>query len=105
MIAFLLFSVLSGLGADSGAAPPAPVEVQVSAAAAPSPLRTDLIDITLERRKNGKIESMATGHVFQAGDVIRMRLNSHFVGFLYVMNQGTSGKFTTVFPAADTGER
>jgi hypothetical protein len=63
----------------------------------------DLIEITLERKKNGKIEAMAAGHVFETGDVIRMRLNSHYLGYLYVMNQGTSGRFSTVFPAADTG--
>ena len=103
MIVFLLFSVLSGFGGVAGAATPVAGDLQVNAASAPSQAKSDLLDITLERRKNGKVESMATGHVFQAGDVIRMRLNSHFVGFLYVMNQGTSGKFTTVFPAADTG--
>ncbi len=63
----------------------------------------DLIEITLERKKNGKVEAMATGHVFETGDVIRMRLSSHYLGYLYVMNQGTSGRFSTVFPAADTG--
>ena len=63
----------------------------------------DLVEITLERKKNGRVEPMATGHVFETGDVIRMRLNSHYLGYLYVMNQGTSGRFSTVFPSADTG--
>jgi hypothetical protein len=62
-----------------------------------------LVDITLERKKDGKVETMAAGHVFEPGDVIRLRLQSHYSGFLYVMNQGSSGQFATVFPAADTG--
>ena len=99
MIALLLLFVLGVSGGSAAAARPGDAQ----ATAAPPAAKADLLDITLERRKNGKVEPMATGHVFQAGDVIRMRLNSHFVGFLYVMNQGTSGKFTTVFPAADTG--
>ncbi len=62
-----------------------------------------LVDITLERRHDGKIEAMAAGHVFATGDIIRLRLTSHYEGFLYVMNQGTSGRFATVFPAAQSG--
>ena len=46
---------------------------------------------------------MAAGHVFAPGDVIRLRLTSHYDGYLYVMDQGTSGKFMTVFPATQTG--
>ena len=62
-----------------------------------------LLDITLERRRNGKVEPMSSGHVFEAGDEVRLRLKSHYNGFLYVMDQGTSGRFATVFPANDTG--
>jgi hypothetical protein len=61
------------------------------------------LEITLERKRDGKIETMAPGHVFQNGDQFRLRLGSHYEGFLYVMDQGTSGRFATVFPAVDTG--
>ena len=61
------------------------------------------LEITLERRRDGKVETMAPGHVFQNGDQVRLRLASHYEGFLYVMDQGTSGRFATVFPAVDTG--
>jgi len=62
-----------------------------------------LLEITLERRREGKIETMAPGHVFQNGDQFRLRLKSHYNGYLYMMDQGTSGRFATVFPAADAG--
>lgn len=94
MVGFLLLSL--ALAADPGM-----VNGSVQTAAAKS--APDLVEITLERQKKDKVESMATGHVFEKGDVIRLRLNSHYQGFLYVMDQGTSGKFATVFPAADTG--
>ncbi len=61
------------------------------------------VDITLEQKKNGKVEAMAAGHVFEPGDIIRLRLESRYEGFLYVMDQGSSGKFMTVFPSAETG--
>ena len=69
---------------------------------APKPAST-LLDITLERQSGTKAEAVSPEHVFATGDVIRIRLTSHYTGFLYVMDQGSSGHFTTVFPAADTG--
>ena len=68
-----------------------------------TPTSAMLVDITLERRRDGKIEPMAAGHVFATGDVIRLKLTSHYDGYLYVMNQGTSGKFATVYPSMQTG--
>jgi hypothetical protein len=62
-----------------------------------------LLEITLERKRDGKVEPMAAAHVFQHGDTIRFRLKSHYDGFLYVMDQGTSGHFSTLFPSADAG--
>jgi hypothetical protein len=63
-----------------------------------------MVDITLERqRSDGKVEPMTAAHVFAAGDTIRIRLTSHYDGYLYVMDQGTSGRFATVFPAIATG--
>ena len=70
----------------------------------PKPPAT-LLDITLERQltPTSKPEAVSPEHVFNAGDTIRIRLTSHYTGYLYVMDQGSSGHFTTVFPAADTG--
>ena len=62
-----------------------------------------IVEITLERQRGEKVEAMAPGHVFDKGDVIRLKVTSHYDGYLYVMDQGTSGKFATVFPGMQTG--
>jgi hypothetical protein len=60
--------------------------------------------ITLEKKgADGVAVPMAADHVFSAGDTIRFRVVSQFDGYVYVMDQGTSGKFATLFPAGDTG--
>ena len=80
--------------------PSAPDSAVSHATALAAPM---VVDITLERKRNGKVEAMAAGHVFAPGDIIRLKLTSHYDGYLYVMDQGTSGKFSTVFPAVQTG--
>jgi hypothetical protein len=70
-----------------------------AAAAAPPALH-----ISLERKlPDGKVEAMASDHVFDTGDVVHFRVESEYDGYLYVMDQGTSGRFTTVFPTAEAG--
>ena len=61
------------------------------------------VEVTLERREIGTWKSTDPGHVFANGDQIRFRFKSNFAGFLYVVNEGTSGDTTTLFPSADTG--
>jgi hypothetical protein len=46
---------------------------------------------------------MPPKRVFNSGDTIRIRVTSHFDGYLYIMDQGTSGRFSTVFPSAAAG--
>jgi hypothetical protein len=56
--------------------------------------------IRLEQRKNDKVVAMYPGHVFEPGDVVRFRVTARGMeGFLYVVNRGTSGTYTTLFPA------
>jgi hypothetical protein len=56
--------------------------------------------IRLEQRKNDKAVAMYPGHVFEPGDVVRFRVTARGMeGFLYVINKGTSGAYTTLFPA------
>ena len=62
-----------------------------------------LVDIELEQKKDGKVEKMSAGHVFKQGEIVRLKLTSHYDGFLYVLDQGTSGAFSTIFPSAQTG--
>jgi hypothetical protein len=56
--------------------------------------------IHLEQRKGDKAVAMYPGHVFEPGDVVRFRVTARRMeGYLYVINQGTSGAYTTLFPA------
>ena len=72
---------------------------QAKAATAPPAL-----DITLERRlADGRAEAVSSDHVFQVGDTVHFKVKSGYDGYLYVMDQGTTGRFATVFPAADAG--
>ena len=95
---FLGLAMSAGLQAQQQQQP-GPAGLQPATASS----KGSLLEITLERKRDGKVETMSPEHVFQTGDVVRLRLRSHYRGFLYVMDQGTSGHFTTVFPAADTG--
>jgi hypothetical protein len=45
---------------------------------------------------------MRPDHVFDKGDVVRFRLTSGFDGYLYVIDRGSSGGYTALFPAAGT---
>jgi hypothetical protein len=61
------------------------------------------LDIALEQQIGGKAVSLPPTHVFESGDTIRFRVTSRFDGYIYVMDQGTSGKFATAFPSATAG--
>ncbi len=103
---FLPLVIAVCAAAQTPAPPPpfSPATAQARAAAAShAPSSTGVVEITLERQRGEKVEAMAAGHVFAKGDVIRLRVTSHYDGFLYVMDQGTSGKFATVFPGTQTG--
>lgn len=62
-----------------------------------------LLDIVLEKQTSSGIQQMRQEHVFEPGDIIRFRLASRYNGYMYVMDQGTSGKFSTIFPSPDAG--
>jgi len=69
-----------------------------------TPATPPALEISMERKlPDGKVEAMASDHVFDTGDVVHFRLESEFDGYLYVMDQGSSGRFTLVFPTADAG--
>jgi hypothetical protein len=62
------------------------------------------LDIAVEKKlPDGKTQTMSATHVFDSGDTIRIRVTSDFDGYLYVMDQGTSGHFNTVFPSLAAG--
>jgi hypothetical protein len=66
------------------------------------------IKLTVERQEGAgsasptwRVVNPAT--VFNAGERLRFRMSANFSGFLYVMNQGTSGSYEMLFPRSDTG--
>ncbi len=61
------------------------------------------IEITLERLENSAWRAIDPGLVLDSGDRVRFRFRSNFDGFLYVMNYGTSGTYTLLFPREETG--
>ena len=64
---------------------------------------TPLLDIALEMRDHDTPRAMDPEHVFVTGDVVRFKLTSRMNGYLYVTNLSSSGKYSTLFPAPQTG--
>jgi Domain of unknown function (DUF4384) len=63
------------------------------------PLR---MEILLEKEDHGKAVVMEPGHVFESGDRLRFRFTPNFGGTLFVMDRGTSGAYTMLFPKEET---
>ncbi len=95
MMAFLL------AGAQNASKPATPAAAPAKAAATTN---RPALRITLERKTpDGKIQAVSSDHVFEQGDTVHFKLQSDFDGFLYVMDQGTSGRFASVFPSMEAG--
>jgi len=63
------------------------------------------LEITLERQDGDRFVAVPPGLVLSKGDRVRFRLLSNFDGYLYAMNQGSSGSFAILFPREDTGSQ
>ncbi len=63
------------------------------------------LEITLERQDGERFVAVPPGLVLAKGDRVRFRLLSNFDGYLYAMNQGSSGSFEILFPREDTGSQ
>ena len=61
------------------------------------------MEITLERQEGGAWKAVDPGLVFDAGDRVRFRFRANSGGYLYVMDYGTSGKYSLLFPREETG--
>src|ERR1700722_11506485 len=61
------------------------------------------MEILLEKEDRGKPVVMEPGHVFVTGDRVRFRFTPNFSGTLFVMDKGTSGSYTMLFPKENTG--
>jgi hypothetical protein len=74
----------------------------------PDPPRGDAprrIVIQVELRSAGEWKTVDPATIFDSGAQVRFRVKTNFSGFLYVMNQGTSGDYTLLFPREDTGSQ
>src|SRR5688572_10000761 len=67
--------------------------------------RSNRMEMKLERMDAGAWKIVDPALVFAQGDHVRFRFRTNFDGYLYVMNQGTSGDYAQLFPRADTGEQ
>jgi hypothetical protein len=61
------------------------------------------VEITLERMEGSGWKAVPPGLVLEKDDRVRFRFRANFDGYLYVMNQGTSGAYTSLFPREETG--
>ena len=51
---------------------------------------------------DGGVKAVSPSTIFAGGSRIRLGFNANRAGFLYILNLGTSGKVTTLFPTAHT---
>ena len=63
------------------------------------------MELTLERLDGDAWHSVDPALVLAQGDRVRFRFRTNFDGYLYVMNQSTSGKYEQLFPREETGDR
>ncbi len=62
------------------------------------------MEIVLERLEGKTWRTIDPSLVLEQGDRVRFRFTTNFDGYLYVMNQSTSGKYEQLFPREETGQ-
>jgi hypothetical protein len=61
------------------------------------------MEIVLERSEAGAWKTIDPGLILKTGDSVRFRFRTTFNGYLYVINSGTSGGQSLLFPGDATG--
>src|SRR5579863_8285636 len=61
------------------------------------------MEISLERRAAVAWHTVDPGLVLEPNDRVRFRFHTNFDGYLYVMNESTSGAYSMLFPSEETG--
>jgi hypothetical protein len=61
------------------------------------------MELVLEKFEQNAWRAIDPGLVLAQNDLVRFRFRTNFDGYLYVMNQGTSGKYEQLFPREETG--
>lgn len=59
-----------------------------------------LISIHLEQKNGDQTKTVPQNTVFHNGNILRFRLISRIAGYLYVVDKGTTGQTTTLFPVS-----
>jgi hypothetical protein len=62
------------------------------------------MELVLERLDRDTWRAIDPGLVLAQGDRVRFKFHTNFDGFLYVMNQSTSGTYEQLFPRQETGQ-
>lgn len=62
------------------------------------------MEIMLDRLDGGSWHAIDPGLVLERSDRVRFRFRTNFDGYLYVLNQSTSGKYEQLFPRQETGQ-
>jgi hypothetical protein len=62
------------------------------------------MELVLERLDRDTWRAIDPGLVLAQGDRVRFKFRTNFDGYLYVMNQSTSGTYEQLFPHAETGQ-
>jgi hypothetical protein len=61
------------------------------------------MEIMLDRLDGSSWRAIDPGLVLERSDRVRFRFRTNFDGYLYVLNQSTSGKYEQLFPRQETG--
>lgn len=75
---------------------------QAKHAAASASSAAPALTIQLEQFRGGKVVPVRPDHVFAADDYLRFRLQTRSHAYLYVVDQGSSGMTSVLFPSAAT---
>jgi len=59
---------------------------------------TGFLSIRLEQKTGNNSKAVPQTTVFHNGDILRFRLTSRVAGYLYIVDKGTTGETTTLFP-------
>ena len=62
------------------------------------------MEIMLDRLDGTAWRAIDPGLVLERSDRVRFRFRTNFDGYLYVLNQSTSGKYEQLFPRQETGQ-
>lgn len=61
------------------------------------------MELVLEKLDRDTWRAIDPGLVLAQNDLVRFKFRTNFDGYLYVMNQSTSGKYEQLFPREETG--